>query len=44
MMEMVIKDLKMNKVLSTTRGKILGFKWLFKHSTTHQVRCNWTGK
>ena len=24
--------------------KTLGFKWLFKHSATHQVRCNWTGK
>ncbi len=26
------------------RYKTLGFKWLFKHSTTHQVWCNWTGK
>lgn len=27
-----------------TRYKTLGFKWLFKYSATHQVRCNWTGK
>ena len=27
-----------------TRYKTLGFRWLFKHSATHQVRCNWTGK
>ena len=26
------------------RYKTLGFKWLFKHSTTHQVWCNWTEK
>ena len=25
------------------RYKTLGFKWLFKHSATHQVLCNWTG-
>jgi hypothetical protein len=27
-----------------TRYKTLGFKWLIKHSATHQVRGNWTGK
>jgi hypothetical protein len=24
--------------------KTLGFKWLFEHSTPHQVCCNLTGK
>jgi len=27
----------------TAAHKTLGFKWLFEHSATHQVRCNWTG-
>ncbi len=30
--------------MHNTRYKTLGFKWLFKLSATHYVRCNWTGK
>ena len=37
-------DRKQKRPVGNTRYKTLGFKWLFKHSATHQVQCNWTGK
>ena len=36
--------MKQRKTPYNTRYKTLGFKWLFERSTSHQVRCNSTGK
>jgi len=40
-----LTEKKMKKHEHTTCGiKHWGVKWLFKHSTPHQVRYIWTGK
>ena len=33
-----------NTTTPNIRYKTLGFRWLFEHYATQQVRCNWTEK